>query len=89
MKKTLESLWNDYFADECAAIESEEERELTKKAIETHEKAAELLTKEQNEAVESYADALCDISSSFSKKAFFKGCEFALSLFLELGICGK
>ena len=89
MKKIPESLWNDYFADECAAIESEEERELTKKAIEMHEKLSELLTKEQNEAVERYADALCDISSSFSKKAFFKGCEFMLSLVLELGIYGK
>ena len=83
MKKITEKLWNEYFAEECAAIESKEEKELSKKAIEMHEKAIELLTKEQNEVVEKYVDVMCEISESFSKKAFFKGCSFSLFFILE------
>lgn len=31
MKKTLEKLWNEYLIDECSVIDSDEEREATKK----------------------------------------------------------
>ena len=33
MKKILENLWNDYFAEAVGAIETDEERELSKKAF--------------------------------------------------------
>ena len=85
MKETLEMLWNEYMLDECAAINTDEERKLAKEALELHEKANILLNKEQKEAVEKYVDALCDIEALFSKKAFFKGCEFAVSFLLETG----
>ena len=83
MKKTLEKLWNEYLLDECAKIDTDEERNLTRKTAELHEKANALLNKEQKDAVEKYVDALCDIESLFVKKAFFKGCEFAVSFLLE------
>ena len=52
MKKTLEKLWNEYLSDECAAMETDEERMLATKAAEFHEKTNALLNKEQVEAVE-------------------------------------
>ena len=85
MKKTLEKLWNEYLLDECAAINTNEERTLMKKTVELHEKVNALLNKEQEEAVEKYVDALCDMEALFVKKAFFKGCEFAVSFLLEVG----
>ena len=85
MKETLERLWNEYLLDECAVIDTDEERMLAKKAVELHEKANALLNKEQEEHVEKYVDALCDIEVLFAKKAFFKGCEFAVSFLLESG----
>lgn len=85
MKETLEKLWNEYLLNECAAIDTDEERALTKKTVELHEKVNVLLNKEQEEAVEKYVDALCDIEALFTKKAFFKGCEFAVSFLLEAG----
>lgn len=83
MKQTLEKLWNDYLLEECAAIDTEEERRLTKQAAELHEKANNLLNKDQQAAVEKYVDALCDIEALFVKKAFCKGCEFSVSFLLE------
>lgn len=85
MKETLEKLWNEYLWDECAAIDTDEERNLTKKTIELHEKANALLNDKQKDAVEKYVDALCEIDSFFLKKAFLKGCEFAVSFLLEAG----
>ena len=85
MNKTIEKLWNEYFADECAKFETDEERELAKKALENHETLNRLLTGEQSKGVEKYIDALCDTQSFFMKKAFLKGCEFAVSFFLEAG----
>jgi len=35
--------------------------------------------------VEKYVDALCDLEALFVKKAFLKGCEFAVSFLLETG----
>ncbi len=86
MKKTLEDLWNEYLLEECAAIESEEERNLTKKTAKLHESANALLNNEQKEAVEKYVDALCDLEALFAKKAFLRGCEFSVSFLSELGI---
>ncbi|MBR2311764.1 MAG: hypothetical protein IKA46_00540 [Clostridia bacterium] len=83
MKETLEKLWNEYLLDECAVIDTDEERKLTKKAAELHEKANALLNKEQQEAIEKYVDALFDIEALFAKNAFCKGCEFAVSFLLE------
>lgn len=83
MKETLEKLWKEYFAEECAATDTEEERALAKKALEMHKTVNELLTKEQIVATEKYIDALFEMQDSFVKKAFFKGCEFAISFLFE------
>ena len=89
MKETLEKLWNEYLLDECAKIDTVEERNLTKKTVKLHEKVNALLNDEQEEAVEKYADALCDLEALFVKKAFLKGCEFTASFLLEAGNLGK
>jgi len=85
MKQTLEKLWNDYLLDECAMIDTDEERGLTKKAAELHENVNAFLNKEQQDTVEKYVDVLCDLEALFVKKAFCKGCEFAVSFLLEAG----
>ena len=85
MKKTLEKLWNEYLLDECCTIDTEEERKLTEITIELHQRANNLLNKDQQDAVEKYVDALCDLEALFVKKAFMKGCEFTASFLLELG----
>lgn len=89
MKETLEKLWNDYLLDECSVIDTDEERELTKKIAMLHEQATALLQKEQRIAVEKYVDALCDLDALFVRKAFLKGCEFAVSFLLEAGNMAK
>ena len=83
MKETLEKLWNDYLLDECSAIDTTGERSLTEKAAELHKIINDCLNSEQQITLESFVDALCDTQSLFAKKAFFKGCEFALLFFLE------
>ena len=83
MKETLENLWEKYLLGECARLVTEEERNLTKKAAELHEKANALLSKEQEIAVEQYTSALCEAQALFVKKAFFKGCRFAVAFLLE------
>lgn len=89
MKETLERLWSEYLEEECAALDTERERELSRKAVQIHEEANALLDEEQKDAVEKYVDALCEIQSCFVKKAFFKGCEFSISFLLEAGSFGK
>ena len=83
MKKTFEKLWNDYILDECAEIDSEEERTLLKNVIEKHKTINDLLTNEQSDLVEAYVDALCEMQSFFARKAFYKGCEFTASFLFE------
>ena len=83
MKKELEKLWNEYFSDECSNVDSDEERKLIKYAVELHEKVFAILNEEQQNAVEKYVDALYDMEDIFVKKAFFKGCEFAVSFLAE------
>ncbi len=88
MQEVIEKLWNEYLAEECAAVDTEEERSLAKKALNLHQKANVLLTKEQREAVEKYMDVLCELQSSFIKKAFFEGCRFAIAFLLETRMLG-
>ena len=83
MKETLEKLWNEYFAEECAIIDTAKERALAKKAVEIHKTANELLTEEQRVVVEKHIETLCEIQEAFVKKAFFKGGEFVASFFLK------
>ena len=83
MRKTLENLWNNYFSDECSIIDSEKEKELAENAVEKHKIVKSLLTEEQCKVIEDYVDTLNEFHNSFVKKAFFKGCEFAISFFLE------
>ena len=89
MEQILEKLWNQYFFEQCAAIETEEERDLIKKAALLHEKANTLINREQEDAVENYVNALCENESFFLKKAFFKGVRFAFSLLLETELLEK
>ena len=84
MKKMLETLWNEYLAEKCAPLNTQE-KELAEKALKNHGIAKELLTEEQNDAVEKYIDNLCEMQSSALKKAFIAGCEFATAFFLEAG----
>ena len=79
MKEMLEKLWKEYLFEECATIDTDEERRLTKKAAEQHEKVNASLNKEQQDGVEKYVDSLHDIEALLVKKAFFKGCELAFS----------
>ena len=69
--------------EQCAVMDTEEERGLTKKTADLHEKANALLNQEQQDAVQEFVDGLCDLESLFVKKAFCKGCEFAVSFLLE------
>ncbi|MBE6674609.1 MAG: hypothetical protein E7596_05845 [Ruminococcaceae bacterium] len=89
MKETLEKLWNEYLLDDCAEIDTDGERDLTKKTAELHEKVNALLNNEQEEAVRKYVDALRGLEAIFVKKAFLKGCEFSVSFLLEAGNLGK
>lgn len=82
--KLLEKLWYDLFEEECAVIDTEEDRRLAKEATVTRKLVSELLNEEQNDAVEKYVDTLCAIHSSTVKKAFCKGCEVVGSFLLEI-----
>ena len=86
MNDILEKLWDEYFSAECAVIDTDEERKLMKRATEVHKKMNALLNKTQEDELEEYVNALHDANALFVKKAFFKGCEFAIFFLLELGI---
>ena len=83
MKEIFDNLWSEYLAERCAVIDTDYERALAKQTVKLHEVANELLSTEQIAAVEKYIDSLCDIQGAFVKKAFVKGCEFALALLFE------
>lgn len=83
MKITLEKLWEEYLFAKCAVIDTDEERNLMRKTAELHERVNALLDDEQQATVEKYIDALYDMEDIFVKKAFFKGCEFAVSFLAE------
>ncbi len=89
MNETLKKLWDEYLLDKCAVIDTDEERALTRAAAELNEKAISLLNQEQQDAVEKYVDALCDVDALFARKAFLKGFEFSFSLLFETGIFEK
>ena len=85
MKQTLWGLWHDYLIDECGKHETDEERKLTSAVCDLHEAASALLSKEQTAAVDAYVEALCELEALFARKAFCKGCEFAVSFLREAG----
>ena len=87
--KMIEKLWNEYFAEVCSVIETNEEKTMTKRLIELHKLVNESLTKEQNEAVENHLEALLEMQSLLIKKSFFKGCEFATEFLLKTTSFGK
>ncbi len=89
MAGMIEKLWNEYFAESCSGIETAEEKAMIKRAIETLEAVNMLLTKEQNDALEKHMEVVYEMQGGFIKKAFFKGCEFALSFALETGALKK
>ena len=62
---------------------------LQKELLNYTKKANALLNKDQQAAIETYIDALYDLESLFAKKAFFKGCEFAVSFILDARNGGK
>ncbi len=86
MKEILEKLWNEYLWSECNEIDTAEERELIKKAELLHEKVNAMLDQDQQKAMEDYINTLCAIDSLFHKKAFYRGCEFAVAFLLEIGL---
>ena len=83
MKTTFEKLWNEYFAAECAVIDTEKEKALLQKAAEMHKAMNGALTDGQNEILEKYIEVLYEIQSLSAQKAFFRGCEFTTSFFFE------
>ena len=86
MKISLDDLWNEYLFEKCSEIESDEERKLTQRIAELHNKVNYLLNEDQQKAVEEYIGALYDIDALFVKKAFFKGCRFAVSFFTDTAL---
>ena len=83
MKEILEKLWDEYLSDKCAYISTEEESNLAKVVASLHEEINTMLNQEQQKAIERYIDAIYDNVAFFSKKAFFSGCKFSVSFFLE------
>ena len=83
MKPHLEKLWNDYLVDECAILKTAEEKELAARLTQLREQLHALLSAEQRAAVEQYLDALCDLDALFARKAFVRGCEFAVAFLRE------
>ena len=83
MNHTIDTLWTEYFSEVCATIETEEERELARNVTAMRQAVNALVSEEQSEAIQKYTDALAKMQSAFLKKAFWKGCALATSLFLE------
>lgn len=73
MKEILERLWDEHLSAECAAMDTDEERALARTSVALHEKVRALLNEGQEEMVESYVDALCDMEAHFIKKPFLRG----------------
>ena len=86
MKKTMEKLWEEYFCEACAFMETEEEKALLQKAAKMHQRVSEQLTVEQNAILEQYLEILYEMQSFSGKRGFYKGCEFATCFLLEAGI---
>ena len=89
MKQTLEKLWYEYVEEKCLTSLTEQEREKAKTTAKVREKLNSILNKEQQKSLETYVAALLDGEALFLKKAFFWGCEFAVSFIFEAGNLGK
>lgn len=85
MENMLEKLWNEYFYEECAIIETKEQKLLLRRVVELQEVASAELSKEQWESVEKYVQALYESQGAQVKQAFFKGCRFTASFLIGLG----
>lgn len=85
MENSIEKLWNEYFAEQCATMTTDEEHILAKSAIEKRKVLSASLSVDQSEALNSYIDILFEIQSTFIKKAFFNGCKFATAFFSTFG----
>ena len=83
MNYTLEKLWYDCFAEECAVLDTEVERELAKKAADSGKALKGLLTEEQQRAMGVYVDTIYELQASLLKKAFLRGAEIAVSFLAE------
>ena len=88
MKDVLNRVWHEYFSDECLRVDTDEERRLLGCAADASEELNRLLTAEDRRAVERYADAIYAMQDVLIKKAFFKGCEFAVTFVIEFGLGG-
>jgi|GEM_PF-1370318 len=88
MKDTMDRLWDEYLVDECAKIDTDEQRRLAGRAAELGEAVSRLLSAEQGEALEAYVDSLLDAEAFYIKKAFFMGCELAISFLWNSGYTG-
>ena len=84
MKSDVEGLWSDYLSDECARIDTDEERRLVKGIVTLHDAVNGVLDDRQRDLVDRYVDELLSVQAAFAKKAFFKGCEFATSFMCEM-----
>ncbi len=84
MKDLLEKIWNEYFCELCSEIENKKERALLKNVCEMHEALNKLLTKEQNEVLDKYVEAIYENQAHFIKKAFFRRSEFTTSFIFEV-----
>ena len=83
MKNVIEKLWDEYFSEECAVLNTEEEKELIERVVKAQKEANELLNREQREKVEKFVETLHEMHGISLKKAFCSGCEFATSFLLE------
>ena len=79
MKKATEHLWWEYMAEECARIETEEEKKAMKELTRVGEELRKPLTEEQNTLLDKFAESLGSLQSCFMEKAFVKGIRFATS----------
>ena len=86
MKETLERLWNEYLLGECSVMDTDEERKLTNKASELHEKVNASLNKEQQDTVEKYVDAVYDMEAHLTKKRFSRGANLRCHFFWRRSI---
>ncbi len=85
MREDIDRLWYEYFSEECAQIDSMEEKAIVKKVAEMHKTVDDLLTNEQRCAVEKYIEVMYELQGYCIKKAFFKGCKFTVSFFFAQG----
>ena len=60
-----EQLWNEYFAEKSATIETEEEKALLKRTIEKHNDVNAILTEAQKKSVEQYVETVYEMQGAF------------------------